>query len=523
SPISIGSSPTIPTMSAEYIETVVVKATAPHDLGITSFVDQPHWQLNVERHGTDAHVQALILSIKEPQPAIRKESKSFSEKGKEFLEKLSISSKSKGSRFVKVVNEAVERSRSIDTFEEPVYPVPYLVHISAKRTIKPVSGMKDSRFYSLPASPTGNETVEFGVWAFSGELRNPGDKFRVRVDAIVELMKEEGLAPHNYLLTVRVRTRRNLRIENLNTALTDVYLHSNKFERVSKEIMSLLSKQFDDVFYHRHDHRFGPNPGEDMKKFDEMMRLLIEFINAGKMDGFHFGNVAYLFELVKRFQFAGIYSRLGRVLMHVVSDPYLTRAQMDVVLQLADAHGLREATAYIIKDYRTFENTYGLYDRFKDSKISRGLLNQVFQRLLDLHERDVYSSACHLYFRTEAGDAIVQLNRAQLPKMVTQLIAFFAVPSRTGPLFHWDNKNQLFSPNRAAEELWTKEEAGKDSVPDGAWALILRREGEDRYRLLMVKERPTAHTIYVGHVVQGADLIDSGESVTKTGVHYLLD
>ncbi|GMT26779.1 hypothetical protein PFISCL1PPCAC_18076, partial [Pristionchus fissidentatus] len=62
----------------------------------------------------------------------------------------------------------------------------------------------------------------------------------------------------------------------------------------------------------------------------------------------------------------------------------------------------------------------------KDAKISKYLLDQLFQVLREAQQQATVNSASHLYFRCdEHGKFIIQLNRVALPKMVDLVIKQF--------------------------------------------------------------------------------------------------
>ncbi|GMT26777.1 hypothetical protein PFISCL1PPCAC_18074, partial [Pristionchus fissidentatus] len=526
--ISIGSSSPIPTMSADYIEKMVAEDKTDN-LIVTSFVDKPHWQIDFERYKECRQFKALIFSIKEP--AIQKENKTYRQW---VAEKFSVS---KEKREKKGMQASMKEDCVEDMEKHPLFPAPYLIHISAERKLKtkgPVRGPMDKRFYNNPDASTGELQTACGVWAFSGLLKQPGDTFRVRVDAIYESMKEKGMRPHEFTLTVRVRSKRNLKIEHLNTASYPLKVCGDKYELVSKEIMGLFSRQFYDNFCrgcecmrkrHSRPWNMEPRKTENPVAFEEALILLLEMLHSGKVDRINVKNIGKLYKIAMRFGFQGIYSRLERHLIDICWETTL-RDKLNTALLTADDNEMKEATDFLLTKYNTFEDLSNLYTSVKDAKISKYLLDQLFQVLREAQQQATVNSASHLYFRCdEHRKLIIQLNRTVLPKMVDLVIKDFYLlslhyNSRHGPKYDWHG-GALHSYTLADDRFFTGEEAGKESVPPaGTWAFILRKEKNGRSHFCLTKDRPTENTIYIGYGVKGRNNVKRGDIVKKAGVHY---
>ncbi|GMT26778.1 hypothetical protein PFISCL1PPCAC_18075, partial [Pristionchus fissidentatus] len=115
----IGSSSPIPTMSADYIEKALVHDRVD-DLHVTTFVDKPHWQIDVERYKECRQVQALIFSIKEPP--VHNEYPNFPLKVQERL------AAKREMREKKRMKALMKEDYVEDMEKHPLFPALYLIH-----------------------------------------------------------------------------------------------------------------------------------------------------------------------------------------------------------------------------------------------------------------------------------------------------------------------------------------------------------------------------------------------------------
>ncbi|GMT18652.1 hypothetical protein PFISCL1PPCAC_9949, partial [Pristionchus fissidentatus] len=468
---------THPTMSIEYIDEVIYHEPIDftHNLRlVVARIDRPEWVVKCD-------YRSLFVSLRDPPSPIilKKEKKSL----------------------VKSLKEKVSRHKQVadrPTLQDFCLS-PYSVHVSAHR---------------------GNrgKVEELGQWSFSGQLA-PGHTFHIRTDGILESFHDG--APSDVVLTVRVRSKRSLRLENLNTAQTVLDIGENCYEFVSKEILALSSPFFNAFFYGGFMEsgmsgpiKMRPLLGENPRDYEEGMSLLLGYVHHGDLDRVNAFNVHHMLNMAERYRVNGINRKIEKYLIQYCEENPST-ANWEAAIIAADEFQLNIVSDKVIPMYRKPEQVWELQSRLK-GKMTMKLAEMLFS-ILKLRVNDAtLVRTCHLYFQFHEGNVIVQLNRARLPKTISRLVDHFSGVKYDAPHFYWNDKNRLISAEPAPNSLWNGEDASKKTVPDDSWALVLKKGSDHRSRLMLAKDRPDG--VYLGFVVTRASLL-RGERCLATGLH----
>ncbi|GMS99656.1 hypothetical protein PENTCL1PPCAC_21831, partial [Pristionchus entomophagus] len=360
-----------------------------------------------------------------------------------------------------------------------------------------------------------------GSWWFSDELK-PGGSFHVRTDAMLEYMSVDDHQKYRYELWVLVWPKRNLRLENLNTAGTAVLaIGDSVYELVSKEILALHSDYFYAFYYggfaesvSTTECKVKPLVKEDPHDFELAMAMLLCFTHYRKrLSNVTSRDARLLLAVFERFQFNPAFAK--HIDEHLVKYCRSTKDfyEWDAALLAADKYNLPETRRHVLPLYKTHHDLGELVNRTRGNH-SASLMLSIFDAYRNASLESNYRRCSYAYFSFAAGRVIVQLNRVGLPKTSAVMVDEFS----DQPRFYWDSKQRLVSVEKSSRRLFCGEAADKSTIPDGTWALI-NRILKDGPHYILTKSRPEGN--YLGFVVAGDHLLLKGDRCIATGMHQI--